>query len=85
MKMAINTVCELNDLCRSKHGSEISEHYWAPKSQVKIIDSISSNIETSLYLKLDTCRFFTLLLDGSKNISHKEEVILRVRYTTTTN
>lgn len=51
---------------------------WAKQS--KMIDCISSNIIESIVIEIKTCKYFSIILDCTPDLSHKEQpsVIVRI-------
>lgn len=64
---------------RVESGAGSHTHYMGKIIQNELIDSISSKILDTIVEEIKTCKYFSIILDCTPDLSHKEQLSVIVR------
>ncbi|XP_050062995.1 zinc finger MYM-type protein 1-like [Aphis gossypii] len=64
---------------RNIKNKEIHQHYLGPRIQTELIHLIGSKIRTEIVTRIKKAKYYTIMLDGTPDASHKEQLTLIIR------
>lgn len=64
---------------RNIKNKEIHQHYLGPRIQTELIHLIGNKIRTEIVTHIKKAKYYTIMLDGTPDASHKEQLTLIIR------
>lgn len=69
----------MGERLRRIKNQEIHQHYMGPRIQTELINLIGNKIRMEIISRIKNAKYYTIMLDTTPDISHKEQLTLIIR------
>ncbi|KAL4132465.1 hypothetical protein QTP88_009609 [Uroleucon formosanum] len=74
MKNHLDTIKEYKDSSK-----KMSAHYLSPRSQNEFLEICAKKVQQKIIEEIKKCQYYAIIVDGTPDVSHKEQLVLVIR------